>query len=187
MSTLNTLEMPSVMKRRLDVFDSNIPRHGNGVYFSVNDRHPNVRFNNIVKMIYVPANWAIRIWFNDRTKNEQWELEWMMNFLIAYNDVTPYISHIIAAFIEEFAPHLDKDNLDATTWTAEVYVRRLTVREMDEYADMGVEFEGERETTSYDLYLHECDDQEPTFDLIPEKPDYQEAVKARHTGRRFRT
>jgi hypothetical protein len=171
---------------RIDVFDSNIPRFGNSVFFTVTDARPNIRFNNMVKMIYVPAFWVVTIWFNDKVNNQEWEVEWMLNFLIDYNGTPQFASQILAGVIEDVAPGLDSCDLSGKNWTAEILIRRLSNREVEMYREMGVEFDSDDSPIeSFDVFIHDADEEEE-HRFNPEKPSYKEAYDCRHTGRRFR-
>ena len=187
MATDPLLRLTPPPRGRIDAFDSNIPRFGNSVFFTVTDTRPNIRFNNMIKMIYVPAYWVVTVWFKDKLNNEEWELEWMMNFLIDYNGVPQFVSQILGAHINALTTGLDSNDISGKDWTAEILIRRLTNREIDMYKEMGVEFDDDHEPVkTFDVILHECDNDEPAYPFNPEKPTYKEAYDCRHTGKRMR-
>ena len=177
----------SVPRGRVDVFDSNIPKFGNSVFFTVTDVRPNIRFNNMIKMIYVPAFYTVKIWFTNKKNGEQWELEWMFNYLLEYNDIPPYVSKVLGAHINALNADLDHNDISGKDWTSEVLIRRLSNREVEDFEKMGIEFDRcEEPVTTYDIEIHDVDDSEPNYELNPEKPNMKEAFEKRHIGRRFR-
>ena len=164
------------------VFDSGLPQFGNSVFFTVTGNKPNIRFNNMVKMIYVPSYWVITIWIKDKVKNEEWECEWMMNYLLQYNECTQYCSQVLASFIRVHCPHLDMMDLSGKNWYAETLIRKLSKQEIIRYKNLDVEFDGsEEEVTEFCVNLHhvEYEPDEVYNEFHPEKPDYRQAWNAR--------
>ena len=172
----------------LSAFDSNLPRFGNSVFFTVTENKPNIRFNNMVKMIHQPAYWAVTVWFYDKVKHIAYDLEWMFNCLICYNDVTPFVSRVLGGLIHLECPHLVADDLSGETWTAEILVRRLTVKEMEKYKEYDISFDplvkGEYD---FEIRYHDASPLEETIVLNPEKPTFKESIKYRNTSRKYRS
>lgn len=184
----------------VEVFDSIIPRFGNSVFFTATDGRPNIRFNDMKKLIYIPAYWAITIWFTDKIANEEWTLEWMLNFLIDYNGVPQFVSQILGGHIAGLETKLDHNDLSGETWTAEVLIRRVSNKEVEEYKEGNVEFSDGKEPIE-DLSVRYVeieagfareyntamfDEGLSTIALNPEKPTYKEAFECRTNPRRKR-
>lgn len=159
-------------------FDSNVPRFGNGVYFSVNSLFQNVRLNNMINLIYTRGFHVIRFWFTDEVNCECDEIDYMIPYDIEYNDISRYNSVILEDYMKFLRPHLDPNVLDGKDWKAECYVRRLTAKEVELLKSEGHDLFILTEEIDVDLKITPVNLPSDNR-FIVEKPDIRELRKHR--------
>lgn len=167
--------------KKLMSFDSNMPEFGNSAFFSSDLSKPVVRFNNFTKITETPGFWVITVWIKDLVKGIEYTLETVINFLIYYADLGPYMTRITGDFVTQ---NIEVDTLDKvpTEWSSLTLVRRLTLKELDWLEhEVGVEIDrGEECVNHLELLFNELPDGEESPHIFnPKQPSFKEAFLKR--------